>query len=99
MRSALRTRARWRHLAAAFDVGRAGFQAHHVRLLQLQFGRVLDGHDALARRDVALRMFSSVVLPEPVPPEIRMFTCAGGQRVQEAGHLFRQRLVFDQVLI
>ena len=34
-------------LAFAFEVGRAGFQAHHVRLLQLQFGRVLAGDDAL----------------------------------------------------
>ena len=37
-----------RDLALAFEVGRARLQAHHVRLLQLQFGRVLDGDDALA---------------------------------------------------
>ena len=35
------------HRAVAFEVGRAGFQPRHVRLLQLQFGRVLDGDDAL----------------------------------------------------
>ena len=29
------------------------FQAHHVRLLQLQFGRVLAGHDALVVVDIA----------------------------------------------
>ena len=34
-------------LAFAFEVGRPGFQAHHVRLLQLQFGGVLAGDDAL----------------------------------------------------
>ena len=35
------------HRALAFEVGRAGFEARHVRLLQLQFGRVFDGDDAL----------------------------------------------------
>jgi hypothetical protein len=39
------------HLALALDVGRAGLQPHHVRLLQLQLGRVLDGDDALVVRD------------------------------------------------
>ncbi len=40
-------------LAFAFDVRRAGFEAHHMRLLQLQFGRVLAGDDALVAVDVA----------------------------------------------
>ena len=40
-------------LALAFEVGRARFQAHHVRLLQLQFGGVLAGDDALVVVDVA----------------------------------------------
>ena len=35
------------HRALAFDVGRPGFQAHHVLLLHLQFGRVFNGDDAL----------------------------------------------------
>ena len=34
-------------LAFAFEVRRARFQAHHVRLLQLQFGGVFAGDDAL----------------------------------------------------
>ena len=38
-----------RHLALALDVRRPRLQAHHVRLLQLQFGRVLDRDDALGR--------------------------------------------------
>ena len=38
-----------RDLAPALDVGRAGLEPHHVRLLQLELGRVLDGDDALAR--------------------------------------------------
>ena len=40
-------------LALALEVGRAGFEAHHVRLLQLQFGRVLAGDDALVLVDEA----------------------------------------------
>ena len=37
-------------LAAPFQVGGAGLQPHHVRLLQLQFGGVLDGDDAFVVR-------------------------------------------------
>ncbi len=33
--------------ALALDIGRAGFQPHDVVLLQLQFGRVFDRHDAV----------------------------------------------------
>ena len=35
-----------RDLAFAFDVGRPGFQPHHMGLLQLQFGGVFAGDDA-----------------------------------------------------
>ena len=38
--------------ARALDVGGPGFHARHVRLLQPQFGRVFDGHDALVFRDI-----------------------------------------------
>ena len=37
--------------ALALEVGRAGFERQPVRLLQAEFGRVLDGDDALARVD------------------------------------------------
>ena len=40
-----------RDFAAPFDVGRARFQSHDVRLLQLQLGRVLDRDDALVCRE------------------------------------------------
>src|SRR5262249_24558733 len=40
-------------LALALEIGRSRFQAHHVRLLQLQFGRVLAGHDVLVVVDIA----------------------------------------------
>ena len=42
-----------RDLALAFDVRRARLQAHDVRLLELELGRVLDGDDALVGRDEA----------------------------------------------
>ena len=38
-------------LAFALDVGRAGFQPHHMRLLQLKFGGVFAGDDALVMLD------------------------------------------------
>ena len=39
-------------LALALEIGRARFQAHHVRLLQLKFGRVFAGDDALFGVDI-----------------------------------------------
>ena len=39
--------------ALALQVGRPRFHARHVRLLQLQLGRVFDGDDALVLRNVA----------------------------------------------
>ena len=39
-------------LAFAFDVRRAGFQPHHMRLLQLKLGGVLAGDDALVVLDI-----------------------------------------------
>ena len=38
--------------ADAFHVGRTGFHARHVGLLEPQFGRVFDGDDALVFRNV-----------------------------------------------
>ena len=59
-----------RDLSLSFEVRRTGFQPHHMRLLEVKFGGVFAGDDALVGVDVAVRQFSSVVLPEPVPPEI-----------------------------
>ena len=84
MRSALRTRSRWLTSPRAFQAGGPGFQAHHVRLLQLQFGRVLDvttRSPASIMRDIA---FISVVLPEPVPPEMITFSRARRRDFQHA---------------
>ncbi len=92
-------------LALAFQAGRPGFQTHHMRLLQLQFGRVFDRDDALGRIDHArLIAFSSVVLPDPVPPEMMMFsrarpaisstraTCAVRSRLRPGGRNRCRRL-------
>ena len=38
------------HLAGAFRAHGPRFEAHHVRLLELQLGRILDGHQTLAMR-------------------------------------------------
>jgi hypothetical protein len=57
-------------LALALKVRRTGFKTHHMWLLELQFGGVFAGDDAFVPVDIPVRQFSSVVLPEPVPPEI-----------------------------
>ena len=59
--------------ALAFDVGQPRFEADDVFLMQLQLGRVLDGHDALALADEPGQHVEQVVLPAPVPPLIRQF--------------------------
>ena len=53
-----------RDLAAPFDVRGSRFEAQHVRLPQLQFGRVFDRYDALlfgneAGQDVEQRRFAA----------------------------------------
>ena len=72
-----------RDLALALDVRRARLEPQHVRWLS---------RSSAASSIVTIRSssgiavesaFSSVVLPEPVPPEIRMFSCAWTQRVEE----------------
>ena len=47
MRSELRTRSRMVTSPFALDVRRAGLEAHHVLLVELQLDRVLDRDDAL----------------------------------------------------
>jgi hypothetical protein len=44
-----------------------------VGLLELELGRVLDGDDPLEWGMDSESMFRKVVLPEPVPPEMRTF--------------------------
>ena len=60
------------HLAGALEARRPRLEADDVRLLKLQLGRVLDGDHPLAVIDQRERALSSVVLPDPVPPEMMM---------------------------
>ena len=80
-----------RDLALALDVLRARLEPEHVALVSCSSAassivtiRSVSGIDAESA-------FSSVVLPEPVPPEMRMFSSAWMQRVEEVDRLGRQR--------
>ena len=85
-------------LALPFEVGRAGFQTHHMGLLQLKFGGVFAGDDALVGVDIGGQQFSSVVLPEPVPPEIRTLQRQRPITCEHARAFGRDRAEADQVL-
>ena len=87
-------------LAVALEIGGPRLQRDDVRLLQLEFGSVLDGDDALAGSINRERALRSVVLPEPVPPEMMMFRrqraaiCKSARRVPAdmvpSGHKLRE---------
>ena len=52
------------------------FEPKHVRFVQMNLGRLLDQTITRSRSGMcAASALSSVVLPVPVPPEIRMFCC------------------------
>ena len=98
IRRALRTRSRRRDRALAFDVRRPRFQPDDVVLLQLQFGRVLDGDDALVVRDEARQRVEQrrlaatrAAADDDVQPGL-------DARLHEHRHLGRERLVVEQVL-
>src|SRR5256714_6002526 len=85
-------------LAFALDVGRAGFQPHHMRLLQLKFGGVFAGDDALVVLDE---------LRQAVQQRGLAGTCAAGDQhvaadaaddLQDFGTLRRDRAEFDQLI-
>ena len=65
MRRALRTRSRMVIAPRPSMFGGPGLQADHVVLVQLQFGGVLDGDDALVLGDEGGEHVERVVLPEP----------------------------------
>ena len=57
-------------------LARPGLQPHDVVLLELQLGGVFDRDDAMVGLDEAGERVQSVVLPEPVPPEMMTFSRA-----------------------
>ena len=73
IRMALRTRSRWVTFPLTLQVRGAGFQTHHMVLLQLEFGGVFNRDDAFIVGDETREAFRRVVLPVPVPPVITMF--------------------------
>ena len=58
-------------IALALDVRRPSLERDHVLLLELELGGVLDRDPLVARDEGRETAFSVVVLPVPVPPEMR----------------------------
>lgn len=65
-----------RDFTAAFYIGRTRFHAHHMRLLQLQLGRILDGDHAFHGGNVARKNIEQRCLAGARAPEMIMFTLA-----------------------
>jgi hypothetical protein len=85
-------------LARAFKVRRAGFEAHNVRLLELQFRGVFAGDDALFLVDVTGQTVQQVVLPEPVPPDIRTLQRDTADDLENVSAILGDRAETNQVV-
>src|SRR6202171_6266790 len=85
------------HFALALEVGRTRLETHHMRLLRLQFCRVLAGDDALVVIDIAGKAVQERRLARA--------GAAGNQRVhpttpdhlEKIGAGLRERAVFDEL--
>ena len=77
-------------MAAPSIFGGPGFQPDDVLLLQLQFGGVLNGDNALAGMNLLESAFSSVVFPEPVPPDTMILRRQRAEDFQGAGDIARE---------
>ena len=84
-------------LALALDVGRAGLQPDHVILLELQLGRVLDGHDALVLGHVARQTVEQRGLARAGTAGDEHVELRPDDAFHELGHLGGQRVEADQV--
>ena len=85
-------------LALAFDVGRAGFQADDVRLLQLQLGRVLAGDDALVGVDVAGQAVQQRRLAGAGAAGDEHVAADAADDLQDRGAFRRDRAVLDELI-
>ena len=79
------------HLTAPFDVRRAGLEAEHVLLMELQLGGILDGHDALVARDERGQHVERGGLSGPRTTGDENVEAAFDAGVQEIGHHAGQR--------
>ena len=86
-----------RHAAPTLDVRRAALEPHDVRLAQAQLGGVLDRDHPLVPSMNAESAFSSVVLPEPVPPLTRMLRRAANRGGELVVELIGERSQLDQL--
>ena len=85
-------------LAFAFEVGRPRLQPHHVRLLQLQLGRVLAGDDALVVVDVAGQAVEQRGLAGAGAAGDQGVDPAAADDLEDLGALGRDRAELDQLL-
>ena len=97
MRRALMTRSRWVMAPAPSIFDRAGFQPHHVRCCSCSSAvssMVTTRSSSGMKRE---SVFSMVVLPEPEPPEMTMFSRASTQPLRKSSMPVREGLVLDQI--
>ena len=85
-------------LAFALEVGRARFQAHRVRLLQLQFGRVLAGDDALVVVDELRQAVEQRGLAGAGAAGDQRVDAAAADDLEDLGALRRDRAEVDELV-
>src|SRR5581483_10218130 len=86
------------HLALALEVGRPGFQPHHVRLLQLQFGGVFAGDDALVGVDETGQAVQQRGLTRAGAAGDDGVDAAAADNAEDFRPLRSDRAIFDQLL-
>ena len=84
--------------ALAFQVGRAGFQPHHMRLLQLEFGGVLAGDDAFFGVDIGGHAIEQRGLARTGTAGNQDVAAAAADHLQHARAVGADRAELDQVL-
>ncbi|MBA7476868.1 hypothetical protein ES703_88786 [subsurface metagenome] len=87
-----------RDLAFAFDVGRAGFQPHHMRLLQLELGGVLASDDALVMLDIVGQAVQQRRLAGAGTAGDQHVAADAADDLQDFGALRRDRAELDQLV-
>ena len=84
------------NLAGALDVRRPGFKPHHVRLLQLKLGGVLDRHDPLVIADKTRDRVEECRLAAARAARNQHIELCVNDRLHEIADLRRDRAEFDQ---